>query len=589
MKGRGNALFLGASLCCYVLLLVFVQRVHVAFPASAVPIVLFAWRYGPRAGALFGTCVTLINGVIALLVASPQMAWPGFLIGSAVGIALGYFVGRFAVLVNQKSSLLKAAFDATADGLLVLDRDGDVEIANRRFHVLWQLAPGAVTLDAMEARLAKPQELAKHMRALCKEPGEHTSEDLTLADGRVFETRSGAQEIDGVIVGRVWSFCDITERRRAEAARDNLYRAQKLDAVSRLAGGIAHDFNNLLGVILTHAHFALEELEDRAALEADIAQIKQATTRGSALTRQLLAFSSKQTLAPEVIDLNATTSDVEAMLRRTLGEHIQIIVKLDLTMGHVLADAGQIEQVILNLAVNARDAMPKGGTLSISTGACTIDGVAHALLTIGDSGCGMDENTRAHVFEPFFTTKSADKGTGLGLATVYGIVTQAKGRITLDSTLGVGTTVRISLPCTDAALPRKASALVSDASCPKATILLVEDEASLRAATERALRKDGHTVLSAQNAKEALAHVEQHRGEITLLLTDVVMPRMSGPVLAQHLLQVTPQLRVLFMSGYTADAVASAEVLAAGAQIIHKPFSPDDLRKRVRDSLLGRG
>ncbi|HEX9869434.1 MAG TPA: GAF domain-containing protein [Candidatus Tectomicrobia bacterium] len=379
--------------------------------------------------------------------------------------------------------------------------------------------------------------------------------------------------------------------------QDQLSQAQKMEAVGRLAGGIAHDFNNLLTVIMGRADLVLSRLRGRDQLRRHVGLILSAADTAASLTRQLLAFSRRQVLQPAVIDLNLVVLDVSTMLRWLIGEDIEVIIRLSPELGHITADPGQLEQVLMNLAVNARDAMPHGGRLTIETANVALDetyahmhlGVQaghYVRLTVQDSGCGMNIETQTHIFEPFFTTKGPGKGTGLGLSTVYGIVTQSGGYIGVSSAHGQGTTVTIDLPCVEAPLSAPTPNL-PQTSPPQGTetVLLVEDEGTVRSVAREVLQMVGYTVLEAASGEEALQRVEQHSGAIDLLVTDVVMPGMNGRELAARLMVNYPAAQVLYLSGYTDEAIAHHGVLQAGIELLHKPFTPDVLARRVREVL----
>jgi PAS domain S-box-containing protein len=390
------------------------------------------------------------------------------------------------------------------------------------------------------------------------------------------------------------------ERSRAEEERQSLQsqlvQTQKIESIGRLAGGVAHDFNNLLSAVLAYADFALEAVRPDDPLRADLEEIRRAGERAAVLTRQLLAFSRKQILEPEIIDLNRVVSGIDSMLRRLLGEDIEIEARLADDAGNVLADPGQIEQVIMNLAVNARDAMPRGGKLVLETANVVLDknfaeqhmGAApgrYVMLAVTDTGVGMDPATKEHLFEPFFTTKA--KGTGLGLSTVYGIVKQSGGSVWVESELGRGTTFRAYLPHVDApavgACPPPAPALTRGTE----TLLLVEDEDAVREVAERILRSAGYAVLVADGGSAALRIADEHPARIHLLLTDLVMPHMGGCQLADELCLRRPELRVLYMSGYADDAVVRGIGIGRGAHFLGKPFAPADLTRKVREALDG--
>gem|GEM_PF-926134 len=396
----------------------------------------------------------------------------------------------------------------------------------------------------------------------------------------------------------------LAERERAQAERDKLEEqlraSQKMEAIGSLAGGIAHDFNNLLSVILSFTDLALERVTDDR-LKEHLKEVRSAGELATTLTRQLLAFSRKQILQPVLLNLNETASGVEKMFRRILGENINYMRVLSPDLGMVRADPGQIEQVLLNLVINARDAMPSGGKLTIETSNVEIDEAcaAHSVevkpgpyvqLVVTDTGRGMDERTRKRVFEPFFTTKEKGKGTGLGLSTVYGIVKQSGGNIWVQSEPGQGAAFKICLPRelpstteTDAQLPA-----VPRRSAGTETILVVEDEVALLRVARMSLEAAGYTVLTASDGQDALLICAQHAGDIHLLLTDVVMPRMSGRALAQTLSRTRPSLKVIYMSGYADDSVVRRCLLEPGARFLVKPFSMNDMTRKVRD-VLDRG
>jgi signal transduction histidine kinase/DNA-binding response OmpR family regulator len=387
----------------------------------------------------------------------------------------------------------------------------------------------------------------------------------------------------------------------AEKARleEQLDHSRRMEAVGRLAGGVAHDFNNLLSVIISYTGFAIEDLREIDPIRADLEEVRKAAERAASLTRQLLAFGRKQVMAPSVINLNRTLSGFEGIIRRLLREDITLEMHLAEDLGNVLADPGQVEQVIMNLVLNASDAMPDGGKLSIETANIDLDGIhtgrhmearpgRYAMLVVADTGSGMDAETREHIFEPFFTTKAVGKGTGLGLSTVYGIVKQSGGHVWVYSEPGLGTTFRVYLPLTDIQAEAARRSRASVAPTGTETVLLVEDEEAVRGLAERILRTAGYQVLPAADGGEALLVYEAHRGEIDLLLTDVVMPHMSGRVLAERLSSLRPGLRVLFMSGHTDDAILHHGLMAGTADFISKPFAAEQLTRKVRE-VLDRG
>ena len=413
--------------------------------------------------------------------------------------------------------------------------------------------------------------------------------------GEIRDVSVTSQAIE--INGRVLNYAlrrDVTERRRL---RQELLQAQKMEAVGRLAGGVAHDFNNMLMPILTYGGLLLDKLPVDSPLRHYAEEVTKAAKRAASLPQQLLAFSRKQVLQPQVLDLNTVVADVEKMLRRILGEDITLATSLPPDLDLVLVDPGQVHQVIMNLVVNARDAMPQGGRLLIETRNVGIDAASATLhyedapgrwirLAISDTGCGMDKETQERVFEPFFTTKEQGKGTGLGLSTVFGIVKQSGGHIRVYSELGHGTTFSIYLPAAeDAANAGEVQEKQSAPEVGSETILLVEDEEGVRASVVEALVDRGYRVLVASSGEEALAASAKEPQTIHLMVTDVVMPGMSGRQLAERMASLRPKMKVLFMSGYTDDAIVSHGVLGAGVNFIQKPFAPMSLARKVREVL----
>jgi PAS domain S-box-containing protein len=416
-------------------------------------------------------------------------------------------------------------------------------------------------------------------------------------DGRWLTLESTASVVrnrDGQVERLVIVNRDITERKRLE---EQLYRSQKLEAIGRLSGGVAHDFNNLLGLIIGYSEALQERIPPDDSYREAVDEIQNAGKRAAALTQQLLAFSRKQVLEPRILNLNAIITDIEKMLRRLVGENIAIDLLLAPDTGMVKADRSQIEQVILNLVVNARDAMPEGGKLTIETGNWMLDRSTvlrhpyvipglYAMLKVTDTGCGMDAELQSHIFEPFFTTKEKGKGTGLGLATAYGVIKQSGGYIWVDSEVGKGTAFRIYLPEVNATPdvveePKLATKVSTD----QRTILVVEDEPSLRKLTRKTLRDAGHKVFEAADATQALELSRKTRESIDLLLTDVIMPGMSGKKLAEVLVAERMGISVLFMSGYTDGELATHGALQEGTAILRKPFTRDELLRQVESAL----
>jgi two-component system cell cycle sensor histidine kinase/response regulator CckA len=389
---------------------------------------------------------------------------------------------------------------------------------------------------------------------------------------------------------------DVTARRQLE---DQLRQAQKMEAVGQLAGGIAHDFNNLLTAILGCTQLLLHATPPEDARREDVEEIKNAGLRAAELTRQLLAFSRRQVLAPKLLDLNAVVANMDKMLRRLIGEDVALATELAADLGPVSADPGQLEQVLLNLAVNARDAMPQGGRLTIATANVLLTEEYaerhhrlppghYVLLAVSDTGIGMDEATQKHLFEPFFTTKEVGKGTGLGLATVYGIVKQSGGYIWVYSEPDHGTTVRVYLPrVPGAAEPLPAAEPAPELRRGTETVLLVEDATPVRTLARKSLENCGYRVLDAADGRAALELSAHHAGGIDILVTDVVMPGMSGRELAERLAPLRPGMRVLYTSGYTDDAMVHQGVLRSGVAFLQKPFVPESLARKVREVLDG--
>jgi signal transduction histidine kinase len=376
-----------------------------------------------------------------------------------------------------------------------------------------------------------------------------------------------------------------------------LRQSQKMEAVGQLAGGVAHDFNNIVAVIMLQSELLLTQLDQSDNSRRRVEEIRKASHRAASLTQQLLAFSRKQVLQPKVLDLNVIVSDLDRMLRRLIGEHIEFLTMPEAGLGQVKADRSQLEQVVMNLAINARDAMPGGGKLAIETANVELDenyaahhiGVEpghYVMLGVSDTGSGMDAQTQARIFEPFFTTKEQGKGTGLGLSTVYGIVKQSGGHIWVYSEADWGTTFKVYLPRLDqvveSALPGEAQAALPQGT---ETILLVEDEEMIRKAAREILEVNGYLVLEASGGDEALMLGRAHQGRIQLLMTDVVMPQMNGRELAERLVRLRPELKVLYMSGYTDDAIIHHGVLGEGIAFLEKPFTAKALTHKVRELL----
>jgi signal transduction histidine kinase/CheY-like chemotaxis protein len=406
---------------------------------------------------------------------------------------------------------------------------------------------------------------------------------------------------NGELEGLVGLYHDLSERRAVEEMRTRLHdteeqlrHSQKMEAIGVLAGGVAHDFNNLLSVILSYAVVLRDDMPADDERRGELDEIRAAAERAASLTRQLLAFSRKQVLEPRRLDMKETLQGMTKMLRRLLGEDVSLSLRTPDQGGVVLADPGQIEQVIMNLAVNARDAMPRGGalTIDVSDVECAADEVPPGTspgrfvrIDVRDNGSGMDAATKARIFEPFYTTKRPGEGTGLGLSTVFGIVAQSDGYITVESAVGQGTTFSVFLPRVANSNVVPLEKPVVNAAAGSETILLVEDDERVRRVVEKILRRRGYQVLEAENAGEALVVAERHEAPIHLLLSDLVMPRMSGRELAERLQPLRPEMKVLFMTGYTADAILRHGVAEGTVALIHKPVNIETLARRVRELL----
>jgi len=427
----------------------------------------------------------------------------------------------------------------------------------------------------------------------------------TIGEERAIESlKNGATDyvvkdsLGGLAVKVQRALREVEDRAKHRLLEEQLRQSQKMEAIGRLAGGVAHDFNNLLTVISGYTQLMLVRMPPGNDLRTEVEEVAKAGERAASLTSQLLAFSRKQILAPAVLNLNETVSETKNLLERLIGEDVEFAAVLDPDLGNAKADPGQIQQVIMNLAVNARDAMPRGGKLTVSTGNVVLDeryvkenpgsqAGPHVFLSVSDTGSGMDQKTLSHLFEPFFTTKEQGKGTGLGLSTVYGIVKQSGGSIWVSSELGRGTTFRLYLPRVDQPVEPVRKTGVAPAAAPKGTetVLLVEDEEAVRKLTHAILSRKGFKVLVAGDGQEALETLQRHEGPVHLLLTDVVLPRMGGREIALQVTKLRPEIKVLFTSGYSERAFVENGILEPGIVLLSKPFTPEELLRKVREVL----
>ena len=525
---------------------------------------------------------------------------------SVDGLLLDISEAKAAEKDLQKTlALLNATLESTADGILVVDAAGKIATFNRRFLEMWRIPEEIVAsrdddraISFVLEQLKFPERFLDKVRELYASPGEESFDVIEFKDGRVFERYSMPMRSEGAILGRVWSFRDITARKRHEEelrkSNDMLRQSQKMEAVGQLAGGVAHDFNNLLTVIGGYSDLLAQRLPPDSPHRRDAEEIGKASTRASSLTRQLLAFSRKQVIAPRIADLNEVLAGMEKMLRRLIGEDIDLVTVLRPGLWNVRIDTGQIEQVLMNLAVNARDAMPGVGKLLIETENRTIDTERiewpgfgspgpYVVLSVRDTGSGMDDETLAHIFEPFFTTKGQGRGTGLGLATVYGIVKQSNGYITAESRPGEGSTFRVFLPRCD---ERSDSDLVATAPAGvvggRETVFLVEDDEMVRHYMRAVLSSGGYTLLEAANGEEAIALLQGRDHPIDLMITDVIMPKMGGKDLNDWLATNRPEVKVLFVSGYVDNELLREPRFEWGEAYLQKPFTPEALLRTVR-------
>jgi PAS domain S-box-containing protein len=506
--------------------------------------------------------------------------------------------------IREREELVQLLLDSTAEAIYGIDIHGNCMLANPTCaRLLGYTDPEQLNGQNMHTLIHHhhpdgrpyPEEECPIVRAIQTRQGTHVKDEVFWrADGTKFDAEYFSYPMwrGKELIGAVVTFLDISHQKRLE---EQLRQAQKMDAIGQLAGGVAHDFNNLLTIITGYSEILFLSTPPDDPNRELLEEIRKAAQRSASLTRQLLAFSRKQVLDPKVLDLNDVVRDTEKMLRRVIGEDIHLTTTLYPQLGSVKADPGQLEQVLLNLAVNARDAMPQGGKLTIETNnvaLCEDYAQSHVdvrpgwyvMLAVTDTGIGMTKEVKRRLFEPFFTTKRTGKGTGLGLAVVYGIVKQSNGSIEVYSEPGVGTSFKIYLPRVEQAATTGKS---GPGPAPRGTetLLLVEDEDAVRALTRFTLQQWGYTVLEASHGEEAIRVATNHREKIHLLVTDVVMPGMGGRVLAEKLLSLHPEMKVLYLSGYTDDAVVRHGILHEEVNFLQKPFSPNALAHKVREVL----
>jgi PAS domain S-box-containing protein len=503
--------------------------------------------------------------------------------------------------LGEDRSRLASIIDSSEDAIIGKNLDGTITSWNNGAERIYGYTPEEVIGKniSLLAPSDRPDEIPEILKKIARgESTEHYESLRVTKDGRhlnVSVSVSPLRDAKGDIVGASAIARDITAQKRAEG---QLHQSQKMEAIGRLAGGVAHDFNNILGIIHACAEFLRDRIDRATEPSQYVENIKKATERGSSLTRQLLAFSRSSAVQPRILDLNERLKDVSKLLRPLMGDDVEVLIVSKSPTAVVEADPGQIDQIVVNLAVNARDAMPRGGKFILETRAEKFDesfaeqhqdmaAGKYVLLAVSDTGSGMDEATVSRIFEPFFTTKEIGKGTGLGLATVYGIVKQSAGHIMVYSEPGHGTTFKIYLPSADHKIGTGSGAEADDVA-PKrqgTTILLVEDDEIMRSLTRKALQEHGYNVVEADDGKSALEWVESHPDPIDLLLTDVVMRRMSGPQLVERLNASHPNLKVVFMSGYTGEMIAEREVLKRGITLLEKPFSRTALLNTIHTVL----
>jgi signal transduction histidine kinase/ActR/RegA family two-component response regulator len=505
--------------------------------------------------------------------------------------------------LERKSAFLEAQVNSSIDGILVVDSKGRKTLQNIRMNELWKIPPHIIEdeddtkqLEWIISKIRDPERFREKVNYLNSHPKEIGRDEIELKDGTILDRYSSpVVGKDEKYYGRIWSFRDITERKRIEV---RLFQSQKMETVGKLAGGVAHEFNSILTAIIGQSELLLEDLPPEGPLGDSAREIRQAAERAASLTRQLLAYGRKQILQPVILNLNLVLSEMASTLQHLMGREVEVQIVAGAMLEQVRMDPGQMEQVIVNITMNAAEAMPNGGKLILETDNVSLDedfvssfpGLkvgGYVMLAITDTGSGMSEEVMARAFEPFFSTKGVGQGTGLGLATCYGILKQSGGHLNVYSELARGTTLKIYLPRVEPQRELPVQRLkLPELPRGTETILLAEDDSSLLKMSSTLLRRLGYTVLTAGNGIEALTLKNKRDiGHIDLLLTDVVMPHMSGKELSDRIQAIYPQTKILFTSAYTESAVVHQGILSKGVKLLQKPFTPSALAKKVREVL----